>query len=312
MPACVFVSGRLVGSITRTQTRLTSTEKLILVILGEHVRVEDGPALAFPSVETIATQAEVCTRTAKRALASLRAAGWIRVVAPGGRGGRRYSTTRYEVLPASSRGVTDVTPKNPRGDICGFLGVTLVSPDPVRDPEEQEKQTHTAAAASAASFAFDDPKTKTAKRQQPQDEPSRSFIRKIVHEVLARPDAPTNAPDVAADAHALLVVRGVVVAEDRVRAQVNAILEQPKPRPPKATPPRLAGLLGVANAPRRLTPSGARPRATAAARTAAAAIVDDRAIDEAIENDSVVKRYAEQRARERRERQQLDRRAAAG
>jgi hypothetical protein len=256
------VSGLLVGRITRSKTNLTSTEKLILVILGEHVRADGGTA--YPSVATIASHAEVHARTVKRVLRKLRAGGWIHVVAPGGRGGRRYTATQYDVLPAS-RGDTAVIPRidgrRAGGDIGGQLGVTPVSPYPEVHPEVQIHKRN----SSAAPLRVDEREQKQpAATGQVLTEATWRQIRRAVHAsrlktspgvaVARRSAVVENATDLTDRTRKTLAEWAMTAAEADVRAQVDLILRGHSQKQPRK---RRKSAHGAGNLPL----VGATPRA---------------------------------------------------
>ena len=222
------MSGELVGRVTRTTTRLTTTEKLILVVLAEHVREKSRPGapagLAFPSVATIARHTEVNERTVQRALKKLRLGKWIEVAEQGGRGGRHYSPTQYKVQPEAG-GDTDVTPRidddSAGGDICGVLGVTLVSPDPVRTPEKHKSRETPPQQNASVMSASREGKPETEKRLILKTPAKPNLIRRVIYTILdEQPDI--NSPDLADLVRVRLGVN-VTASEHTIRDLVEAV-----------------------------------------------------------------------------------------
>jgi len=95
------------------------SDRLVLLVLADHAK-DDGTA-AWPSVETIATQARISERQAQRALRSLEGAGEIR---PTGRS--RSGTTVWEISGYRRHEGLDagVSECHPGGDTEGAGGVT--------------------------------------------------------------------------------------------------------------------------------------------------------------------------------------------
>lgn len=101
----------------------TGTDRLVLLSLANHAN-EHGQA--WPSVRTIAKEANVAERAVQRSLSSMRKAGLIRVEfqgAPDKRIPDRYRPNLYRVV----RGDADDTPGETRGDAGGSSGVTPVT-----------------------------------------------------------------------------------------------------------------------------------------------------------------------------------------
>lgn len=99
------------------------TDRLVLLSLANHAN-ENGQS--WPSVRTIAKEANVTERAVQRSLASMRRQKLITVEfqgAPDKRIPDRYRPNLYRVV----RGDADDTPGEIRGDAGGQSGVTLVT-----------------------------------------------------------------------------------------------------------------------------------------------------------------------------------------
>jgi DNA-binding MarR family transcriptional regulator len=59
----------------RASARLTSTERLVLLVLASHANNRTGEA--WPSMPTLAAECGLTTRTIERVIAALVAAGWV-------------------------------------------------------------------------------------------------------------------------------------------------------------------------------------------------------------------------------------------
>ena len=101
----------------------SGTDRLVLLSLANHAN-EHGQS--WPSVRTIAKEANVTERAVQRSLASMRRQGLITVEfqgAPDKRIPDRYRPNLYRVV----RGDADDTPGEIRGDAGGQSGVTPVT-----------------------------------------------------------------------------------------------------------------------------------------------------------------------------------------
>ena len=75
------------------------TARSVLLALAFRLREGDGTGVVYPSVERIASDARLTTRTVRRALGKLEAEGWLKISRGGGRaqGDRRGCTSRYHI-----------------------------------------------------------------------------------------------------------------------------------------------------------------------------------------------------------------------
>lgn len=85
------VSTALVTRAIRTAERLTSTERLVLLVVASHI---DGFGEAWPSVPKLAAECGLTTRTVERTITALVSAGWlVRESAAGPMGTNVYRVT---------------------------------------------------------------------------------------------------------------------------------------------------------------------------------------------------------------------------
>ena len=88
----------------RAAARLTSTERLVLLVIASHADNRTGEA--WPSIPTLAAECGFTTRTIERTIAALAAAGWLARDSAAG----PWGTNRYRVTPRPD----DVRPPSPR------------------------------------------------------------------------------------------------------------------------------------------------------------------------------------------------------
>ena len=88
----------------RAAARLTSTERLVLLVIASHADNRTGEA--WPSIPTLAAECGFTTRTIERTIAALAAAGWLARDSAAS----RWGTNVYRVTPRPD----DVRPPSPR------------------------------------------------------------------------------------------------------------------------------------------------------------------------------------------------------
>lgn len=126
------------------------TCRSVLLALAFRLREGDGSGVVYPSVERIASDARLTTRTVRRALGKLEAEGWLTISRGGGRaqGDRRGATSRYHIdlrrlrLEGTANPDTESPLKNDQPGHSRPSTRTLTTDNPDTESPEQGKNNN--------------------------------------------------------------------------------------------------------------------------------------------------------------------------
>lgn len=186
------------------------------LLAAKHADRDTGTC--YPSRRTLALALGVARSTIDIALAQLKAAGAIRVQHRRDAAGD-WTTNLYSVLAEEpSAGV-------PKNRDTGVPENKPQNQNPLNQIQSRESSALSAPPPSAAEKSGGVVPSK-ARHIRPLEPATVGQLRKAIWDVLERPDAPDNAPDLAYDVRALLKARGSTSPEDSIRRQIEAVYAQ--------------------------------------------------------------------------------------